>query len=788
MPATYPREFQPDEPLTGSPFRENLNVMRRAIIELQQAARQDTLLTADGDDSAPQMYARVKTVAQDGIYVELERIEGPFSDLNGIPIPDPGETPVFGAFIHYVGNYFSVGEVVKVVDNPGYEPALPDTNPLTREVITPSDPGPPPVAAVFGPPQYVITEIFDTQRKLACTAISAPRTGTLPDEFSTPVRFIDCIRGHVGPQDGTAPPSPDGYFTATVFGSGPLGPGDWLMAEYSGIIGNEEEGLIGAGNHSGNQVPLECGVDKDDACVYGFYATDVIWVRGTATFQSVNRDRDAQETFLNGKSVPSALGPEDGMVINWKIRADGLDTSDPAGVEYEQTDFPAGKFADDSLIPATASVLVALRQAATDAAFCTIYKVLFMYDYVQDAIVDLVDPASIAVEDDPDSTSTPKTKRIRYKKRKVRLNGYNDTDEAFTYLAIGGGGNTGDVRGDEMETQPTELPTPYPPTDGSAVLVGNAGAFIEVWELDDPVVVGKRIRRAYMKPPVTPDPSAEFTTADFTTEDGGDPAGGGAGTCTISPQQVNVDVMGRIVDTEDSDECVLTAGDHIVIGGTDTAPEIKHSKQEETGTEVAPGGVVGAVTGGVSLTIPKVEYDSKGHVIPVDGVNKEVQFIGDEWIDFADGGSDEVQVTHQPAQTDGEKMIEDPVITVTSGAAAGEGSIEIKVADPYVDSKGHVNTGLSSTDSATISAGDRIRLSGSGSDVSVYYVPGDAGSPTSIGNVMVGGTLSWNGSAMVFTPSMAALNVTKNSYGEVTDVALGTPADGTPSTVTFSDC
>lgn len=773
MPATVPREFNADEPVHGSEFRGNLNVMRRAIIELQQAPRIDPMM-GEADDEV-KMYARVKAVAQDGIYAELEQL--PYTPSSGINIPDPGVDPIFGAVVGYPSNrranLVKVGDVVEVIVNPGSEPAAPDTDEYTREVITPSDPGPPPVAAVFGPPQYriIISESMGHGREqFPATVISAPRVGTLFGDVTLTGRYVDCIRDHVGDQDGTAPPSPDGFFTVFVRGTGPIGPGSWIMVG-DGYPGDAENNVPGAGNHAGGHVPLASGVDSDDKCVFTATAEDVIWVRGIATFQSVNRDSAAQEAFLAAKTVPTVLFPSDGMEITWKIKATGLDNADPEGVEYVQNDFPMGKFADDAQIPEEVDVLVALIPPAENEAFCTIHRVLFNYQYINDGMVDLADPASFKIQQDPAHPLDETKKVLVFKKRKVRVNGYCEVAEEFTSFPLPAGavliGDEGKYLADGLVDETV-----------AGTLQGEGG---DKWISAYKDASGKTRAFHLNSPEGDEDSKWESCKAEVTAA-----TGDTGGNVEVTNKEIVPDLKGHEFSVEDGTPFTLAAGDHLKMTGAGAAATLNHAIPGTITNSYAMDAT--SVAGGASITFVTVPFDQFGHFINSSATTTNIDFIGDDWIDFALGGAGEIEVTHSAAQSDGALILAEPIVNIVSGTYGGEGSITTETTNPYIDSKGHVNVIESTSTSVVISAGNKTRIIGFGASATVEYVDPTAGTPTSAGNVFVGGSLLVSGTNIVFRPKVKPLMVTTNSYGQVTAVTLGSETDGTDITLAAGEC
>lgn len=274
-----------------------------------------------------------------------------------------------------------------------------------------------------------------------------------------------------------------------------------------------------------------------------------------------------------------------------------------------------------------------------------------------------------------------------------------------------------DIHGDDYLTQPSAIPSPYPPTDGSPVVHGNDGAMIRVVEHDDPANPGQRILRVYHLPPTVEDPSKEYDTLDNTTSAGTPAAGGAVGSFALTPRTTKRDAWGHEMPDADAPDITVAAGSHIEILGTDTAITIQHS---------AP------------------EFPSS-------------------------------------------KMLTDPIATVVSGTVAGSGGITWDLVNPSVDSKGHVDVANSTTTDATVLAGSKLIITGTGTTATIAYFDATAGSPTSIGDVMTGATLAIVGSNLVLTVTKNPVLVTTDSYGAVTAVSLGSGTDST-SNVALGDC
>lgn len=334
--------------------------------------------------------------------------------------------------------------------------------------------------------------------------------------------------------------------------------------------------------------------------------------------------------------------------------------------------------------------------------------------------------------------------------------------------------------GDEMGyPAPATIPDIYPPYSpaDNPVQVGGDGAWIEVWEVDDPASVTipkERIRRIYHLEPSTPATDQEFNTCLAEVADGGDPDGGGAGSISFEDILVEPDAMGHIFSAEpELTPSSLAAGAGLVINGTGKAGTIKHSNPGAAVNTMELS--VSSAEGGVSLGMGGWSIDSLGHVFE-NVAFVAVTVIGDEWIDVAQGtpADKEILLTHQPAQADGAKKATDPMVTVINGSIAGEGGIAIQTVNPYIDSKGHVNAGLSSVEEAAITAGNKIKITGSGDTAAIHFVDATAGSPTLVDNVVTDLAFSIVGSNLRITVTKKPLNKTVDSYGNVTDVSTGT--------------
>lgn len=201
-------------------------------------------------------------------------------------------------------------------------------------------------------------------------------------------------------------------------------------------------------------------------------------------------------------------------------------------------------------------------------------------------------------------------------------------------LTMEAAGDAADMRGDEMVMAPATLPTPYPPTDGAAAIVGAIGAWIEVWELDDPDNPGERIRRIYHKPPTVAATGEEFNTCLGELTDGTDAPGGGTGSFAIEDILVEPDAMKHIFSAEpEADPTLFVGGDHINLRGPPGGKTclINHSPQ---GAAVQSFTVtLTDATGGVFLNAPSFEADDLGH-IRAGATPVIIKFSGDEWINI----------------------------------------------------------------------------------------------------------------------------------------------------------